>query len=55
MTRAEVHKALDQIKAYIHKTFTDPARLEQFDAHVATVGMVVDHLHDEASKTGEGK
>lgn len=57
MTRAEVLAALDEVRQAMHDQFPDnAARLGQLDSHIATVAMVVDHLHDEdareASQTG---
>lgn len=51
MTHKEILAELDKISAAIHKTFpTQLARLEQLDGHMATVRMVIDHIHAEATK-----
>lgn len=49
MTREEAQKNLNTLVTGMKKTHPDNTpRLEQLDAHVATVAMVVDHLFDEA-------
>lgn len=55
MTHDEMHKALADVKDAVHKSFEDEhgthrARLGQFDSHVATLDMVLDHIHDEAER-----
>ena len=51
MTRDQALAALDKVKAAMHEQYPDnTARLEQLDAHIATVAMVVDHLFDEAER-----
>lgn len=48
-TRAEKLSALDELSKQLHEEFPDAGpRLEQFDAHLATVRMVVEHIYDEA-------
>jgi hypothetical protein len=48
------HKALlDEISDEMHNRFPNQgARLEQLDAHLATVAMVIDHLRDEEVRHG---
>lgn len=49
MDRVEAQKHLNALVTGMKKAHPDStARLEQLDAHVATVAMVVDHLFDEA-------
>lgn len=52
----ELKQALEDVRVSVHARFGDKAeladRLAQFDSHLATVSMVVDHLHDEAEKAG---
>lgn len=51
MTPKEIQASLDKISDDIHKTFpTQLARLAQLDGHMATVRMVIDHIHAEATK-----
>jgi hypothetical protein len=54
VTHDEALKALAGVKQSMHDQFPDArARLEQLDAHMATVAMVVDHIHDEAERGQE--
>lgn len=49
--KEDLKAALAKIRKQAHDRFPgQPARLEQFDAHVATVEMLLDHLHDEAAR-----
>jgi len=52
MTREQAHTALEKVGAAMRAQHADadPARLGQLDAHLATVGMVVDQLFDDAEK-----
>lgn len=51
LTRANAHALLKDLTTEMHDQHPDNrARLEQLDAHVATVAMVVDHLFDEAAR-----
>lgn len=46
---------LDELKTAVHQQHQgQAARLEQFDAHLDTVRMIIDHLADEAVRHGEG-
>lgn len=55
MTREDMHAALADVKTALHEQFPDAAvRLDQFDSHLATVAMVVDHIHDEAERAAGG-
>lgn len=48
-SRQDKLAVLDELSTQLHDEFPDArARLEQFDAHLATVRMVVDHIYDEA-------
>lgn len=43
--------ALDDVKTAMHEQFPDAAaRLAQLDSHLATVVMVVEHIHEEAAR-----
>lgn len=51
LTRKDAHALLDDLSKEMHDQHPDNrARLEQFDAHLATVAMVVDHLYEEAER-----
>jgi len=51
LTADKAKAQLDGIRAAMHEQYPDnTARLEQLDAHIATVAMVVDHLFDEAER-----
>jgi hypothetical protein len=55
VTRDEMKAALDDVKSALHEQFPGhDARLDQFDSHLATVAMVVDHIHDEDVRHQEG-
>lgn len=55
MTREEMQAALDGVKAAAHDQFpAAAARLAQLDSHLQTVGMVIDHLHDEDVRHQDG-
>lgn len=55
MTRAKMQAALESVKAAMHTQFPEHReRLEQLDDHLATVAMVVDHIHDEAARAAVG-
>jgi hypothetical protein len=49
---AKDHKAaLEAVRQELHSQFPrETDRLQQLDHHVATVAMVIDHLHDEAPR-----
>lgn len=50
-TRESVSKAVRDIGEQLHMQHPEAvARLEQLDAHLATVAMVVDHIYDEAER-----
>ena len=56
LTRENAHALLDDLSKEMHDQHPDNrARLEQLDAHVATVAMVVDHLYDEAARLEKEK
>lgn len=47
-----VTDAIDGIAADLHSKFSGNAgRLEQLDAHLATVKMVIEHLYDEDARS----
>lgn len=51
MSRDEALDALQDVRTALHDQFPDHrARLEQLDAHLATVGDVVGHIFDEAER-----
>lgn len=51
MTKEEALAALAEVGAAMHELHADnAARLEQLDAHLATVSMVVEHLYDETER-----
>lgn len=50
LDREEALELLDRVKTAMHEQHDNPARLEQLDAHVATVAMVVEHLYDETER-----
>jgi predicted alpha/beta-hydrolase family hydrolase len=46
---------LNEVKDAVHDLHPDnTARLEQFDAHLSTVAMCVEHLFDESARSKEG-
>ena len=50
MTREDAQACLDELAEAIQAQFPASQRREQFDRHLATVSMVVDHLFDEADR-----
>jgi hypothetical protein len=53
--REEILADLDDIKTAVHDRFPGArARLDQLDSHLATVRMVVEHIHEEAARAAEG-
>jgi hypothetical protein len=53
MDLAKAQAATARLRADLHDQFPDEAsapRLEQLDAHLATVDMVIAHLFDEAAR-----
>lgn len=55
MSREDIQAALDKMRGSMHEQFPEhAARLEQLDSHIATVAMVVDHIHDEAARAAAG-
>jgi hypothetical protein len=53
MVREKALAGLDALQSEAHEQFTyegSAARLEQLDAHMATVRMIVGHLFDEADR-----
>lgn len=54
-TKDDFVTKLNDIRQAMHELHPDnTARLEQFDAHLSTVAMCVEHLFDESAKTKEG-
>lgn len=51
MTREEILAALDEVGAAVTENFGLSGRRDQFEAHLATVRMTVEHLFDEADRT----
>jgi len=55
MTREEAHKALDGVaEAMTAQHGGQPDRLGQLTSHLATAGMAVDHLFDQAENEEQG-
>ena len=55
LSREDLQVALERIRNAMHDQFPDAvARLEQLDSHMATVAMVVDHIHEEADRAAPG-
>ncbi len=53
VTLEQAQATLDKLKTAMHNQFDYPGsaeRLAQFDSHLATVAMVIDHIFDEAGK-----
>lgn len=52
--RGDIQALLDEAADQYHQAFPDNVqRREQFDAHMATVKMVVDHAADEAERNAD--
>lgn len=50
-SRDALQKALKDIADSLHKQYPrEQARLAQLDSHLATVAMLIDHIHNEAAK-----
>lgn len=50
MTREDARACLDELAEAVAERFPPSARRAQFDHHLATVAMLVDHLFDEAEQ-----
>lgn len=44
--------ALDALRVAVHEQFPDSARRQQFDSHLDTVAMTIDHLQAETPRDG---
>jgi hypothetical protein len=49
----DLKSTLDGLRQAVHERFPDSPRRQQFDSHLSTVEMIVDHLEDEAQRHGE--
>jgi len=55
MTREEAHEALQGVADEMSAQHAgQPDRLEQLRSHLATAGMAVDHLFDQAENEEQG-
>jgi hypothetical protein len=53
MTQDAAQAQLADVGDAIRAQFPDDLRRAQFDSHLATVRMCVDHLFDEANRTNQ--
>lgn len=55
MDLEEILTFFNDVRTAMHDRFPEArARLEQLDSHLATVAMVVEHIHEEAARAAEG-
>ena len=50
MTAEEILALLDEASDAVHEQFEAGPRRDQFDSHLSTVKMCVEHLFDEAAR-----
>lgn len=56
LSRDDAKQQLKAISKELHRKFPEATdRLHQLDSHLATVAMVVDHIHDEAARAAAEK
>lgn len=48
----QLQALVDQLRDAVHETYPDSARRAQFDAHLATVAMTIEHMHAETPSQG---